>query len=1071
MLSNKWTFSLTSLVVLIVFGLICAVPFVSANDGDEAHVDKAGVKTKGTVGTHVDFGVTLSAAESMMDVSFRGDANADNIQIMRRDPDESTIQLLATFGVVVHLSDPDPTPVADTEGELVERTGAFEIADVVIDAYDEEGRALGLLSTAAEAVAAGTNNDPDEPIVTLSHRDPNNPGKAFLIQIDEERLVAAYTALRGGGASLVIGTLIISIPPQTVQDATLSEVIRQRKGEHEPHWNVVSNVFQIDFVMMDTGAPDVVTIDRILDRSAFSPIETGPFNVRVILTEEPRMGLESGLTTDMIQVDGGGSATAVVAGLTIDGGLTDTDSPVRTQGDLTLGMIGTYYIAGTSADADAAVAVEDTGTEVADNIPTATGRDNEYYTYSVTITPDAGVTGDLTVSIKQFEDHVKRVSNEYLPLTAEERVATTLGDETTARDVRLANETITVAVNTAADTNVTAATTAYEARDLVLAAVANEFLLGNKAVIPAGGYLVIAVDSGKAGIAGSSAKLAEKVSAASKLYNIFDPGDNFLPFPADDLDNFFRNGGTLNLGYADITAATGSGHDDSKAVAAADHADNTGYAGATTNAYAAGALIINEIMWGLNGAGDPTTGSQYIELHNPGTAAITIDSKEWVITAGSLPTGYAAIDTVSNNPATGYWAPPGNGGVTAASVENPTVIDLVSMSRVTDGTDGTAAASWAASMRPSANISGRRIGSPGAANVYVMPAAVEADTEPVTPAAAVAKSGDLMISEIMVASNDGRLPQWIEIANVSATAVSVSGWSLEVENDSADADVVGAGDTIVIDLGDIEIGADQVALVVTKEGRDTSGIGDGEGDLRADRIINVQSDVSPDNARYTLISEMGFMLSLIPPQTGAVRKPGDVVGNLEGGWELPASEGDRSSLIRREMGEAGEIMGTDAAGWVLASDTMLSGAYLTTYYGSADDMGTPGYNAGGNLPVELSKFGAKRDPLTGAVVITWSTQSELNNAGFFIKRSQQTHGKFVVVNPTMIAGAGTTAEKQSYTYTDATAEPNIVYYYQIEDVSLDGNRQTLTRAHRLKGHVGAAGKATTTWGDLKSSRD
>ena len=107
MLSNKWTFSLTSLVVLIAFGLMCAVPFVSANDGDEAHVDKAGVKTKGTIGAHVDFSVTLSAAESMMDVSFRGDANADNIQIMRSETDaESTIQLLATFGVVVNLSDP-----------------------------------------------------------------------------------------------------------------------------------------------------------------------------------------------------------------------------------------------------------------------------------------------------------------------------------------------------------------------------------------------------------------------------------------------------------------------------------------------------------------------------------------------------------------------------------------------------------------------------------------------------------------------------------------------------------------------------------------------------------------------------------------------------------------------------------------------------------------------------------------------------------------------------------------------------------------------------------------------------
>ena len=88
MLSNKWTFSLTSLVVLIAFGLMCAVPFVSANDGDEAHVDKAGVKTKGTIGAHVDFSVTLSAAESMMDVSFRGDANADNIQIMRSTDEE-----------------------------------------------------------------------------------------------------------------------------------------------------------------------------------------------------------------------------------------------------------------------------------------------------------------------------------------------------------------------------------------------------------------------------------------------------------------------------------------------------------------------------------------------------------------------------------------------------------------------------------------------------------------------------------------------------------------------------------------------------------------------------------------------------------------------------------------------------------------------------------------------------------------------------------------------------------------------------------------------------------------------
>ena len=625
-----------------------------------------------------------------------------------------------------------------------------------------------------------------------------------------------------------------------------------------------------------------------------------------------------------------------------------------------------------------------------------------------------------------------------------------------------------VAADTTSD--IAVATAAYKARDEVLAGVVNEKVLDAKLVVPTGGYLVL----GDAGINASSAKITEKLSAASLLYNTTSLG---LPFPADDLDNFFRNGGTLNLGYADIPAATDSGHGDAKAQEKLKdektHPDYTGYDGATTNAYAAGALIINEIMWGLD-AGETT--SQYIELHNPGTTDITIDSKEWVITVGSLPTGYAAIDTVNNNPASGYWAPPGNGGVTAASADFPTVIDLVSMSRVTGATDGTAAASWAASGTAtgtgtqSVNLSGRRIGTPGAANIYVMPAPPDTTTtEPTTPAAPAATASDIMISEIMVGSNDGRLPQWIELANVSAAAVSLSGWSLEIDNDSADADVV--GESIVIDLGTVEIGAEQVALVVSKESTRNSGVGVGDGDLRADRIIDVQSTVSPTNARYSLISEMGFMLSLIPPQTGAVRTPGDVVGNLGGGWELPASEEGRSSLIRREMGDAGGIMGTDAAGWVLASDTMLDGAYRTTYYGSDEDVGTPGYNAGGALPVELSGFGAKRDPLTGAVVITWSTQSELNNAGFYIKRSQQTNGKFVVVNPTMIAGAGTTAEKQSYTYTDATADPNVIYYYQIEDVSLDGNRQTLTRAHRLKGHIGAAGKATTTWGELKSSRE
>ena len=201
----------------------------------------------------------------------------------------------------------------------------------------------------------------------------------------------------------------------------------------------------------------------------------------------------------------------------------------------------------------------------------------------------------------------------------------------------------------------------------------------------------------------------------------------------------------------------------------------------------------------------------------------------------------------------------------------------------------------------------------------------------------------------------------------------------------------------------------------------------------------------------------------------------DVVGNLgadgTAAWALPMNEsGGRSSMIRRHVSSAPED-GTMIDAWVLASDTSLAQPmHLNghSYYGFPTDVGTPGFRAGGALPVELSHFRPVRDKVTDAVVITWSTQSELNNAGFFIKRSQQRNGEFQVINATMIPGAGTTSEKQFYTYTDTTAQPNVVYYYQIEDVSLDGNRQTLTRGIRLKGHVGVSGKEISTWGELKT---
>ena len=351
--------------------------------------------------------------------------------------------------------------------------------------------------------------------------------------------------------------------------------------------------------------------------------------------------------------------------------------------------------------------------------------------------------------------------------------------------------------------------------------------------------------------------------------------------------------------------------------------------------------------------------------------------------------------------------------------------------------------------------------------------------------------GQIYISEIMF-TGGGTLPQWIEISNGSRTEqVNLGGWTLTVENATADADVsVGAKAVFTIPEGTRIDPSGQndtpsTILVVTETGRNNL-----DGRMADGQVVNLLSDQQVEllllgvtKRRYSLLSDIAFKITLAPPEPDVTLSATDVVGNLgvdgTAAWALPMDEDSiRSSILRRHVpvsiGPAEPKDGEMMDSWVLASNTSFAqSTHLSahSYYGLPTDVGTPGFRAGGALPVELSHFRPERQKDTRAVVITWSTQSELNNAGFFIKRSQQRDGEFKVINATMIAGAGTTSEKQSYTYTDTTAQPNVVYYYQIKDVSLDGNRQTLTRGIRLKGYVGAAGKATTLWGELKMSHE
>ena len=327
--------------------------------------------------------------------------------------------------------------------------------------------------------------------------------------------------------------------------------------------------------------------------------------------------------------------------------------------------------------------------------------------------------------------------------------------------------------------------------------------------------------------------------------------------------------------------------------------------------------------------------------------------------------------------------------------------------------------------------------------------------------------GQISFSEIMITSEGGlnSRAQWIEVYNNSDTeAVNLKGWHLEIEA----RDDTGAHRHVVIPLEDLPIPANQTVLIVTWNGRNS-------GDFPKDRIYNFfnhhSDEFEQDEHRNMVLGRVGFYLKLSDPD-GVVS---DIVGNLDGdsktedepAWELPSGttqDGARASLMRRyDCDTRVPLDGRISENWVSASALQLG---VMTYWGRETDIGNPGYRGDGALPVTLSNFHSERLD-TGVVAIEWTTESELDNAGFNILRSQTEQGPFVKVNPTLIAGAGTTSERQTYKWNDTTAESNVAYYYRIEDVSFSGDRQQLGTA-RMRGYISASGKLTTTWGGLKT---
>ncbi len=327
--------------------------------------------------------------------------------------------------------------------------------------------------------------------------------------------------------------------------------------------------------------------------------------------------------------------------------------------------------------------------------------------------------------------------------------------------------------------------------------------------------------------------------------------------------------------------------------------------------------------------------------------------------------------------------------------------------------------------------------------------------------------GRIVCSEIMLSQMNkdfqrDDLPQWIELYNTTNQDIDIKGWKI-VGRYLDDSNTMNILESQVISKS-LTIKGKETFLIVsyaTPNSRDriSTGLAD-------------KADALGSNSKNFWNYE-GFVLELQDAEGNPVDRIGNLNDQNEIAWEIPSIVRDgRVSLIRRlksiRSQEYNFTFGIKKFGWLPANENeRLAKGRSQSYYGRYTDIGSPGYRTedGEILPVTLSSFNPRVNQ-DDSVVISWITESEVDNAGFYVLRSNSKRGPFVRVNPKLIQGAGTTGERNAYTWIDTSAKPNIEYYYQIEDVSFAGIKQTLA-TQRLKGIHTAKNRALTNWGIIK----
>lgn len=85
------------------------------------------------------------------------------------------------------------------------------------------------------------------------------------------------------------------------------------------------------------------------------------------------------------------------------------------------------------------------------------------------------------------------------------------------------------------------------------------------------------------------------------------------------------------------------------------------------------------------------------------------------------------------------------------------------------------------------------------------------------------------------------------------------------------------------------------------------------------------------------------------------------------------------------------------------------------------------------------------------IIIRWSTETEVNTAGYNVYRSEGEDGPWTRLNESLIPGASDPLRGGDYVYTDTNVIAGQVYWYELEEVETTGRSLRLRRTQATAG--------------------